>query len=207
MGDQGEGPIVELRADGERAVLVGHDGASEHAMDPGRLPLGVDLTDDLHEWAKVASAVGRAAPEEVAAAGAVVSRRGLQLAGRVAASMRVPVTYVDPLSGDVSRVEPPEPPPLAHPARPAPPPEPTPWLTGLTVAAASLALVVFTVVTLAVSLAETHVLLALASNVVVTAGLLPSLWLIHRQPIWRWVAYGAAVGIALGWLALPFVLF
>ncbi len=192
---------VGLRTSGERAVLVEHDGVAE--TDPARLPLGVELTDALHEWAKVASAVARAEPG--AAAGAVVSRRGLQLAGRVAASLGVPVHYLDPLTGEEVLVEPaPAPPP---PPRPTRPPEPAPWLTGLTVSAASLALVVVTVVTLAVTLAETYSLLALASNIVVTAGLLPSLWLIHRQPIWRWVAYGVAVGIGIAWLALPFILF
>jgi hypothetical protein len=192
---------IQLRANGDRAVLV--DGDGEAVTDPDRLPLGTELTDALHEWAKVAAAVGRAEPGT--AAGAVVSRRGLQLAGRVATSLGVAVRYVDPLSGDESVVEPvslPKPP-----ARLAHPPEPTPWLTGLTVSAASLALTVVTVVTLAATLAETYSLLALASNVVVTAGLVPSLWLVHRQPIWRWVAYGVAAGIGLAWLALPFVLF
>lgn len=192
---------IQLRANGDRAVLV--DGDGEAVTDPGRLPLGTELTDALHEWAKVAAAVGRAEPG--VAAGTVVSRRGLQLAGRVATSLGVTVRYVDPLSGAESVVEPlrlPKPPP-----RPPRRPEPTPWLTGLTVSVASLALTVVTVVTLAATLAETYSLLALASNVVVTAGLLPSLWLIHRQPIWRWVAYGVAVGIGLAWLALPFVIF
>ena len=192
---------IQLRANGERAVLVGDDGIA--VTEPGRLPLGTELTDALHEWAKVAAAVGRAEPG--AAAGAVVSRRGLQLAGRVATSLGVVVRYVDPLSGAESVVEPvaaPEPPPA-----PPRPKEPVPWMTGLTVSAASAALVVVTVVTLAVTLAETYSLLALGSNVVVTAGLLPSLWLIHRQPIWRWVAYGVAVGIGVAWLALPFVIF
>lgn len=192
---------IQLRVHGERAVLVDGDGVA--VTEPGRLPLGTELTDALHEWAKVASAVGRTEPGT--AAGAVVTRRGLQLAGRVATSLGVVVRYVDPLSGNESVVEPvsaPAPPPA--PARPA---EPVPWLTGLTVSAAGAVLVVVTVVTLAVTLAETYSLLALASNVVVTAGLLPSLWLIHRQPIWRWVAYGVAAGIGLAWLALPFVLF
>jgi uncharacterized protein DUF2537 len=192
---------IQLRASGERAVLVGDDGIA--VTEPGRLPLGTELTDALHEWAKVAAAVGRTEPG--AAAGAVVSRRGLQLAGRVATSLGVVVRYVDPLSGAESVVEPtaaPEPP-----RAPPRPKEPVPWLTGLTVSAASAALVVVTVVTLAVTLAETYALLALGSNVVVTAGLLPSLWLIHRQPIWRWVAYGVAVGIGVAWLALPFVIF
>lgn len=192
---------IQLRANGDRAVLV--DGDSDAVTEPGRLPLGSELTDALHEWAKVAAAVGRAEPG--VAAGAVVSRRGLQLAGRVATSLGVPIRYVDPLSGDESVVEPvrrPEPVP-----RPPRPPEPVPWLTGLTVAGASLALTVITVVTLAATLAETYSLLALASNVIVTLGLLPSVWLIHRQQIWRWVAYGVTAGIGLSWLALPFVIF
>lgn len=192
---------IQLRANGERAVLVDGDGSA--TTEPGRLPLGTELTDALHEWAKVAAAVARAEPG--AAAGAVVSRRGLQLAGRVATSLGVSVRYVDPLSGDESVVE-----PVRTPAR-APravrPAEPVPWLTGLTVAGASLGLTVVTVVTLAVTLAETFWGLALGSNIVVTAGLLPSLWLIRRQPVWRWVAYGVAVGLGLAWLALPFVLF
>jgi hypothetical protein len=191
---------ISLRANGDRAVLV--DGDGEAMTEPDRLPLGTELTDALHEWAKVAAAVVRAEPG--AAAGAVVSRRGLQLAGRVATSLGVDVRYVDPVSGAESVVEPLRQP--RRPPRPSPPPEPKPWLTGLTVSLSSLAITVVTVVTLAASLAETYSLLALAANVVVTAGLLPSLWLIHRQPIWRWVSYGVAIGLALAWLALPFVL-
>jgi hypothetical protein len=189
---------VRLLASGERAELV--EPSSGSGVDPSRLPLGTELTDALHEWAKVAAAVSRAEPG--VAAGAVVSRRGLQLAGRVAASLGVPVVYVDPLTGSESVVTPvPDDQPVVR------PPEPTPWLTGLTVSLASLVLTVVTVVTLAATLAETYGLLALGSNVVVTAGLLPSLWLIHRQPIWRWVAYGVAAGIGIAWLALPFVIF
>lgn len=193
---------VRLRAGGERAELVNSNGTEpEVAMDPGRLPLGADLTDALHEWAKVAAAVGRAEPG--ATAGAVVSRRGRQLAARVATALGVAVTYVDPLSGTETVLEPVR-------AEPRPrrehPPEPVPWLTGLTVSAASMALVVVTVVTLAVTLAQTFWLLGIGANVVVTAGLLPSLWLIRKQPIWRWVAYGVGAGIALSWLALPFVI-
>lgn len=192
---------IQLRANGDRAVLM--DGDSEAVTEPGRLPLGTELTDALHEWAKVAAAVSRAEPG--AAAGAVVSRRGLQLAGRVATSLGVSVRYVDPLSGDESVVEPvSKPVPVPRPPRPR---EPVPWLTGLTVSVASLALTVITVVTLASTLAETYSLLAVASNVVITLGLLPSVWLIHRQQIWRWVAYGVTAGIALAWLALPFVIF
>ncbi len=194
---------MQLRANGERAVLIGHDGVAEREVDPQRLPLGAELTDALHEWAKVVNAVRRAS-EPDSAAGAVVSRRGHQLAGRVAEVMGVAVHYVDPLSGAESVVEPPE---LARPERPPErPAEPTPWLTGLTVSGTSLVMVLVTVVTLAATMAETNALLAVAANAVVTAGLLPSLWLIHRQPVWRWVAYGLAAGIGLAWLALPFIL-
>ena len=199
---------MQLRANGERAVLVGRDGETEREVDPRRLPLGAALTDALHEWARVASAVRRGDADIQPAAAAVVTRRGLQLAGRIAASMRVPVGYLDPLTGEECTVEPPagEPWPGIFGRRPAHPPEPVPWLTGLTVSAVSLALALITIVTLAATLAETNVLLALASNVVVTAGLLPSLWLVRRLPVWRWVAYGVAAALALAWLALPFIL-
>jgi hypothetical protein len=196
------GAAVQLRANGERAVLVGHDGVDEREVDPRRLPLGTELTDALHEWARVASAVRRSVADSNEAAGAVVTRRGLQLAGRIAASMGVPVGYLDPLSGEERVVEPPE---THRRARPAHPPEPVPWLTGLTVSAACLALLLITMVTLASTLDETNVLLAVGSNVVITAGLLPSVWLVRRQPIWRWVAMGAAGALVLGWLALPFI--
>jgi Protein of unknown function (DUF2537) len=193
---------VQLRANGERAVLVGHDGTAHREVDPRRLPLGVELTDALHEWARVASVVQRGDPDTQPAAQAVITRRGLQLASRVAASMGVPVTFLDPLTGEEHTLDPP--PKAPNPTRP---PEPTPWLTGLTVTAASLVVALLTTVTLAATLAETNVLLAIASNVVVTAGLLPSLWLVRRTPIWRWVAYGVTTAIALAWLALPLILF
>jgi uncharacterized protein DUF2537 len=195
---------VQLRAVGERAVFVGHDGLADREVDPRHLRLDDDLTDALHEWARVAAAVRRTAATEDAAAAAVVARRGLQLASRVAAAVGASISYVDPVTGRSRTVDPPE---LERPARSATAPaEPVPWLTGLTLSGASVVLVLLTMVTLAATLAETHALLALGSNVVVTAGLLPSLWLIHRLPIWRWVAYGVAVALALAWVALPFIM-
>ena len=198
---------MQLRAVGERAVFVGHDGLADREVEPRHLRLDDELTEALHEWARVAAAVRRTAAGEEAAAAAVVARRGLQLAGRVAEALGAPISYVDPVTGRSRTIDPPVP---ARPAPPGPPPstetEPVPWLTGLTLAGASLGLVFVAMVTLAATLAETHLLLAVGSNVVVTGGLLPSLWLIHRLPIWRWVAYGVAVAIALAWLALPLVL-
>jgi hypothetical protein len=209
---------MELRAIGERAVLVGHDGLAEREVDPGNLALDADLSEALHEWAKVASAVQRSTPPAGhGAAGAVVSRRGLQLATRLAASMGVAVAYVDPLTGEVSIVDPPieESEEVEQtsrtpwlPAAPAEPSdEPAPWLTGLTVSAFIFVLVFFAVLTLAITLGATNPLLAVASNVVVSAGLLPSVWLVRRTPIWRWISYGVAAAIGAGWLALPFIVF
>jgi hypothetical protein len=203
MTENGVG--MRLRAVDERAVLVGRDGEEELEVDPFSLALDGDLSEALHEWARVASAVRRSAASEPGPAGAVISRRGLQLAERLAASMGVAVGYEDPLTGEVSVVDPPE---ADEPAAPreVPPAEPVPWLTGLTVSAFIFVLVVFAVITLANTLAATNPLLAIVSNIVVTAGMLPSVWLVRRTPIWRWIAYGVAAAIATGWLAVPFIL-
>ena len=40
------------------------------------------------------------------------------------------------------------------------------------------------------------------ANLLVAAGLTPSIWLARNTPIWRWLAHGAAIGIILTWLAL-----
>lgn len=40
------------------------------------------------------------------------------------------------------------------------------------------------------------------ANLLVAGGLAPSMWLARATPIWRWIAYGTAAGIALSWIAL-----
>jgi hypothetical protein len=199
---------MELRAVGERAVLVGQDGQGEREVDPGNLALDVDLSEALHEWARVAAAVQRSAGT-AGPASVVVSRRGLQLAGRLAAIMGGPVGYADPVTGEVTVVDPPaaSDAPAGEPWTPKLPEEPVPWLTGLTVSVFILVLVLFAVLTLAITLKTTNPLLAVGSNVVVTAGLLPSVWLVRHTPIWRWIGLGVAAAIGIGWLALPFILF
>ncbi|WP_436493515.1 DUF2537 domain-containing protein [Actinokineospora sp. HUAS TT18] len=192
---------MELHARDERAVLVGHDGADEREVDPHTLALGADLSDALHEWAKVVGAVRRTEATDESA-GIVVSQRGKQLATRVADAMGLPINYVDPLSGEVSLIEP----PAAEPPKPKPK-EPTPWLTGLAVSAFVFLFVVVAINALAATLLETSTLLAIGSNVVITAGLLPSVWLARHTPILRWLAFGTAAGIAVGWISLPFILF
>jgi hypothetical protein len=200
---------MELRAVGERAVLVGHDGSAEREVDPGNLALDGDLSDALHEWARVSAAVLRSSGS-AGAAGAVINRRGLQLAGRLAAIMNVPVGYVDPLTGEVSIVDPPDAADgstVRQSTTASLPPEPVPWLPGLTVSGFIFVLVLFAVLTLAITLAATNPLLAIGSNLVVTAGLLPSVWMVRHAPIWRWIALGVAGAIGLAWLALPFIVF
>ncbi|MBO0841396.1 MAG: DUF2537 domain-containing protein, partial [Sciscionella sp.] len=193
--------------------------ADVHEMDPDRLPLGAALSGALHEWAQVADAVG-AIDGERDKAGALVSRRGRQLAGRVAAALGVPIDYADPVTGEVYRVDASA---LGQPdvdgptsgferqrfersgfarsgfARPYAG-EPTPWATGLTITVFTAVLVVIAVLALATALSQTSPWLSMIANLVVTVGLAPSVVLAKRVPVWRWVAYGVIVGLALAWL-------
>jgi Protein of unknown function (DUF2537) len=190
---------VELRTNGERAELVGPD---EQVMDLHLLAIPAELSTSLHEWAQVVAAMQRADAPEDATAAVLVSRRGRQLADRLSTVLDTTVRYHDPLTGEVLLVDAAEPPAQPDQAQP----EPTPWLTGLTVSALVAIVTVAAVLTLAITLAETSALLAIGANVVVTAGLAPSVWLARRVLIWRWVALGVATGLAAGWVALVFVL-
>ncbi|HVV11653.1 DUF2537 domain-containing protein [Amycolatopsis sp.] len=201
---------MELRVRGERAVLKGHGDAYTREIDPHSLALGVELADALHEWARVAAAVRRSAETgEPSEAAAVVSRRGHQLAARVATVMGTPVHYVDPVTEVVSVVAP-MPPEAAAPSlanRVFGPVEtgnePTPWGTGLVVAGFVAVVVITAMLALAVTLAaETAGWLVLLASVIVTAGLAPSLWLARRLPIVRWIALGAAAGCVLAWFGI-----
>lgn len=200
---------MELTVRGERAVLTGHDGANQREIDPLTLALGVDLADALHEWARVAAAVRRAQDKgDPGPAAGVVSRRGRQLAGRVAAVLGTAVRYVDPVTEEILVVAPP---PrqaettLASRLLGTPPTEggPTPWGTGLLVAGFIAAVVITAMLALALALAaEVSGWLVLLAALVVTAGLSPSLWLTRRVPILRWVALGVAGGVALSWFGV-----
>jgi hypothetical protein len=198
---------MELRIRGERAVLAGPGGEQAREVDPHKLAIGSDLAQALHEWARVASAVSA---DSGAEAGAVVSQRGRQLAGRLASVMGTTVRFVDPVTGADTVVEP-APRAEARSRRfvrsvlgpSGPPGEPTPWLTGLTVSAFIAAVVVVAMLALASTLVrQTSGWLALAGSVIVTAGITPSLWLIRRTPILRWVAYGAAGGVVIAWVGV-----
>ncbi|GGM96783.1 hypothetical protein GCM10011609_38200 [Lentzea pudingi] len=194
---------MELRVRDGRAVLAGEDESGEREVDPHSLPLGADLAEALHEWAKVADAVVRTETPADGVASTLVARRGKQLAGRIAAVMNSPVSYTDPVSGDLLTVDAPEA-PAESPVltRTEPEPEPTPWGTGLTVSVITAAIVTVTVVSLSLGLGETSQWLALVANVLVVGGLAPSVWLGRRVPVWRWVAYGVVTGVLVAWLAL-----
>ncbi|MFD5831549.1 DUF2537 domain-containing protein [Lentzea sp. NPDC060358] len=196
---------MELRVRDGRAVLAGEDESGEREVDPHSLPLGADLAEALHEWAKVADAVERTETPADGVASALVARRGKQLAGRIAAVMNAPVSYTDPVSGELVSVEAPE-----VPAKVAvetlvaevEEPEPTPWGTGLTVSFITAAIVTVTVVSLSLGLGETSRWLALVANVLVVGGLAPSVWLGRNVPVWRWVAYGVVTGVLVAWFTL-----
>lgn len=193
---------MELRVRDGRAVLAGNDESGEREVDPHSLPLGAELAEALHEWAKVADAVVRTETPADGVASALVARRGRQLAGRIAAVMNATVSYTDPVSGELVSVEAPDEPAKAPVQSPEPTEEPTPWGTGLTVSFITAAIVTVTVVSLSLGLGETSRWLALVANVLVVGGLAPSVWLGRKVPVWRWVAYGVVTGVLVAWLAL-----
>ncbi|TWP50036.1 DUF2537 domain-containing protein [Lentzea tibetensis] len=199
---------MELRVRDGRAVLAGQDDTGEREVDPHSLPLGAELADALHQWAQVADAVVRTETPADGVATALVTRRGRQLAGRIAAAMGSPVAYVDPVTGELVTVEAPSPsgapgdPVAVEPVAAVEAPEPTPWATGLTVSIITAAIVTVTVVSLSLGLGETSQWLALIANVLVVGGLAPSVWLGRKTPVWRWVAYGVVTGVGVAWFVL-----
>ncbi|MBB4688020.1 DUF2537 domain-containing protein [Amycolatopsis jiangsuensis] len=191
---------MELRIRGEHAVLAGPGGEQGREVDPRRLAIGADLAEALHEWARVASAVTRA-EAGTDAARAVVAQRGRQLAVRLAAVMGTQVRFVDPVTGAETVIEPParERGPRRA-GRSSAAPEPTPWFTGLTVSLFSAIVVVVAMLALAGTLArETSGWLAVVAALVVTGGIVPSLWLGRRVPILRWAVYGVGGGLVVAW--------
>jgi hypothetical protein len=82
------------------------------------------------------------------------------------------------------------------------PGEPTPWATGLTVSAVVAVIVGVGLLSLSQALASSGIGYVALANLLVAAGLTPSMWLGRATPIWRWLAYGAASGISLTWIVL-----
>jgi hypothetical protein len=78
--------------------------------------------------------------------------------------------------------------------------EPTPWFTGLAVTGLSGFVVCFVTLTLMFGFGSRALWLGFLAGAVVAAGLTPSMVLLRRVPGWRWAAYGAALGLVVGWL-------
>ena len=163
---------------------------------PDDPPLPAELTAALREWAAFAAAAGLSG---VPAEQDLVRRRGRQLASRVAGLRGRPVELIDPLTGAVESVHVPAPRLRA----PSPPSQgPTPWATGLSLTAFSAVFVALADITLSRAFAEAFGLLWLPANLLVALGLAPSLWLLRAVPFWRWLALGAAAGLAAAWVVL-----
>jgi hypothetical protein len=207
---------VELHARDGRVVLIGRNGELEREVAPEEVALPSGLATSLDEWAQVVEAVLKAGqPKDGAHGGDLVSRRGRQLAARLAGVLNTEVGYADPVRGRVEVVSatpaqagrepggagrrPPSSPP--PPPRPVPA-EKTPWGTGLTVSGFVAVFVTLAVVALSRGLGETSRWLALVANVLLVVGLLPSVWLVRRTPVWRWMALGVVAGLAAAWFAL-----
>lgn len=170
---------------------------------PGDPPLPADLATALREWAEVASTVrevGSSAQQDL------VRRRGRQLASRVADVLGRPVDFVDPVTGAAEPVRAGEAPARPghgrHAVRVDGGADPTPWGTGLPIAAFFAVLVAIADVVLSRAFAEAFGLLWVPANLLVGAGLAPSLWLLRSTPFWRWPAGGAAAGLLAAWVVL-----
>jgi hypothetical protein len=227
---------MELRLKGERAVLIARGDAASRGeasqsgtsrsgvsrdtqvreVDPRDIALNADLIRALQDWARVTSAflrISNGNPRR-RETGIVVSRRGAQLAGRIARVMGRPVRYRDPVMATTVLVTPPsgetsgglaDKPQHVMLSRllgtTVPDARSTPWATGLVVAGFIAVVMAMTMFVLAGTLrVQTNDLVVFAALSLVNAGLAPSLWLARRLPVVRWLSLGMVVGGGLSWL-------
>jgi hypothetical protein len=78
----------------------------------------------------------------------------------------------------------------------------TPWGTGLAVAAFVAALTATAIIVLSLGMTRVHPMVSVGLNLVAVGGLAPTLWDWRSRPVRRWFVLGAAVGIAVGWVAM-----
>lgn len=208
-----KGARVELRIHGERVVLIDSSESvdakrrpAEQAADDGLL--NEDLAAALDEWARVAATIGNGKHGSDSKVATMVSRRGRQLAGRVAETFGEPVHYSDPVSGETTLVRPAKRSRAGAMAdqligtRPRAG-DPVPWLTGTAVALLTAIVIAIAMLALASTLAgQVGGWVAVVATLVVTAGLAPSLWLARKQLIVRWAVLGATCGIAFSWVGV-----
>jgi hypothetical protein len=164
---------------------------------PGDPALPAELQSALREWGAVASTLqDSGGPYEQT----LVRSRGRQLALRCAEVLGRPVDFRDPVTGHVELVwdRMPER-PAGRATRLA---EPTPWATGLPIAAFFATFTAIADVVLSTLFADAFGWLWLPANLLVGAGLAPTLWLLRRVPFWRWPAGGVATGLVVAWLCM-----
>ncbi|MFE5643526.1 DUF2537 domain-containing protein [Rhodococcus sp. NPDC056516] len=77
----------------------------------------------------------------------------------------------------------------------------TPWFTGIAVSVFAAMLSTSAVAAFCVALGNVNVLLAIVVNLIAVGGLAPTVWRWRATPVWRWVVFGAVVGVPLGWIA------
>ncbi|MFZ4372269.1 MAG: DUF2537 domain-containing protein [Mycobacterium sp.] len=82
------------------------------------------------------------------------------------------------------------------------PDDSTPWGTGLTVSAFVAAVTGAAIVVLSIGMTRVNPLVSIALNLIAVGGLAPTLWGWRRVPVKRWFVLGAAIGVAVGWIAL-----
>lgn len=83
----------------------------------------------------------------------------------------------------------------------------TPWGTGLTVAAFVAAVVAAAIVVLSLGMTRVNPVVSIGLNLVAVGGLAPTLWDWRKMPVRRWFVLGAAVGVAIGWIATLALIF
>jgi Protein of unknown function (DUF2537) len=161
----------------------------------GPAGLSDDLRAALREWPAAVEAVRRSGDAHELR---MLSLRGRRLAARAAEALGRPVEFVDPVSGALESISGDEPPALLA----EEPPAPVPWGTGLTIAAFFAVLAAIADIVLADAFAGSFGLLWVPANLLVTAGVAPSLWLARNVAFWRWPAFGAAAGLGAAWAVL-----
>jgi hypothetical protein len=159
----------------------------------GPAGLSDDLRAALREWPAAVEAVRRSGDAHELR---MVSLRGRRLAARAAEALGRPVEFVDPVSGARESISGGEPPLTEE------QPGPLPWGTGLAVAAFFAVLTAIADIVLADAFAGSFGLLWVPANLLVTAGVTPSLWLGRNVAFWRWPAFGAAAGLGAAWVVL-----
>ena len=80
--------------------------------------------------------------------------------------------------------------------------EPTPWATGLAVLGFVAVVVAALDQALTATLRADFRWIWIPANVLVGLGITPSVLLLRKRIVWRWVVHGVALGLIASWLGL-----